>query len=538
VARTRNLEGQRAVSHRNVSHRSTHSTATPDGRAPTGRGPHWSRRPLWAVCAAGAAFTLLLGFLLVPSSTPRTARPADTGPSIGTVQSLYSQDLLARINAERAARNSAIQPIPTLAVDPGLAAAAQSWSAHLASIGVVQDPALPGCGAAPAAGQVCELAANSGDSGNGIWPGDGSDGMDNAYMSSPSHRQNMLDAGYDEVGIGVTCGGGQAWTVELFGYSYGSLGPAQSREAAQSAVAGDPVPQSPTVAGTRTGDPVYCPGQTVGPNGRTTSTGGQYDYPYAVPSVPGEPLAVPPAVGIAAAAGDGGYWLARSDGSVKALGAAADLGSMAGQPLAFPVVRIVSTPDGNGYWLVSSDGGVFAFGDAAFFGSTGGLHLNAPIVDLAPTADGHGYWEVGADGGIFAFGDAVFHGSTGALRLNAPIVGMAAAPGPTGGGYWLVGSDGGIFAFGDAVFHGSTGALHLNAPIVGMAVAPGGGYWLVGSDGGIFAIGGAPFQGSAGSILLQAPITGIAADPSTGGYWLAAADGGVFAFAAPFEGAG
>jgi hypothetical protein len=479
----------------------------------------------------------LAGFFLVPSSSPRTARPADSAPSIGTVQALYSQDLLARINAERAARNSPTQPVPSLAVDPGLAAAAQSWSAHLASTGVVQDPALAGCGSAPTAGQVCELAANSGNSGNGLWPGDGSDGMESDYMSSPGHRQNMLDAGYDEVGIGVTCGGGQAWTVEVFGFSYGSIGPAQSREAAQNAVAGDPVPPVPTVAGTQTGDPVYCPGQTVGPNGRTTSTGGQYAYPYAVPSVPGEPVAVPRAVGIAAAAGDRGYWVARSDGSVRALGSATDFGSMAGQALAFPVVRIVSTPDGNGYWLVSSDGGVFSFGDATFFGSTGGLHLNAPIVDLVPTADGRGYWEVGADGGIFAFGDATFQGSTGGLHLNAPIVGMAAAP--AGGGYWLVGSDGGIFAFGDATFQGSTGGLHLNAPIVGMAAAPaGGGYWLVGSDGGIFAFGDAPFQGSAGSLVLQAPITGIAADPSTGGYWLAAADGGVFAFAAPFAGAG
>ena len=477
----------------------------------------------------------MAALFLVPSSPPRAVRPANAAPSIGTVQALYAQDLLARVNAERAARNSASQPVPALAVDPGLAAAAQSWSARLASTGVVQDPALAACGSAPTAGQVCELAGNSGNSGNGLWPGDGSDGMESAYMSSAGHRQNMLDAGYDEVGIGVTCAGGQAWTVEVFGYAYGSIGPAQSRQAAQHAVAGDPVPPGPAVAGTQTGDPVYCPGQTVGPNGRTTSTGGQYAYPFSVPPVPGEPVAVPTTVGIAAAAGDRGYWVARSDGSVTALGSATDFGSMAGQALAFPVVRIVSTPDGGGYWLVGSDGGVFSFGDATFFGSTGSLHLNAPIVDMAPTPDGRGYWEVGADGGIFAFGDAAFSGSTGGLHLNAPIVGMASA----GAGYWLVGADGGIFAFGNAAFHGSTGAFHLNAPIVGMASAgAGAGYWLVGSDGGIFAFGDAPFQGSAGSLVLQAPITGIAADPSTGGYWLAGTDGGVFAFGAPFEGAG
>jgi hypothetical protein len=509
----------------------------PDRHVPTGRGRLWSGRTPWAVGAAGAALTLVAGLFLVPSSSPRTVRPAASAPSIGTVQALYSEDLLARINAERAARNSASQPVPALAVDPGLAAAAQSWSAHLASAGVVQDPALAACGSAPTAGQVCELASNAGDSGNGLWPGDGSDGMESDFMSSPAHRQNMLDAGYDEVGIGVTCGGGQAWTVEVFGYSYGSIGTAQSRQAAQQAVAGDPVPPMPTVAGSQTGDPIYCPGQTDGPNGQTTSTGGQYAYPYAVPSVPDEPMAAPTAVGIAAAAGDRGYWVARSDGSVSALGSATDFGSMAGQALAFPVVGIVSTPDEGGYWLVGSDGGVFSFGDASFYGSTGALHLNAPIVGMAPTADGRGYWEVGADGGIFAFGDAAFYGSTGGLHLNAPIAGMAASP--AGAGYWLVGSDGGIFAFGDASFQGSTGSLHLNAPIVGMAAAPGGaGYWLVGSDGGIFAFGDAPFQGSAGSLVLQAPMTGMAADPSTGGYWLAGADGGVFAFAAPFDGAG
>ena len=33
-------------------------------------------------------------------------------------------------------------------------------------------------------GQVCAFAANSGDSGYGFWPGDGSDGMDGDYMAS------------------------------------------------------------------------------------------------------------------------------------------------------------------------------------------------------------------------------------------------------------------------------------------------------------------------------------------------------------------
>ena len=438
-----------------------------------------------AAVSALSVLALLVGTQLVPVGplAPAPARAATVPLDLDGVQTLYAADLVARVNAERAARNSAGQPVPALAVDPGLAAAAQAWSAHLAALGGVQDPPLDACGPDPSAGQICELAANTGDSGDGFWPGDGSDGMESAYMTSTGHRQNMLNAGYDVVGVGVTCSGGEAWTVELFGFAYGDLGPAEQRQATQNGVEGDPVPVGPSVAGTRTGEPVYCPGQVVGPDGQTTAGGGQYAYPYDVPPVPGEPILTPPdpAVGIADS-GATGYWVAHSDGAVDAHGTAPDVGSMAGQPLSAPVSHIVGTPDGRGFWLVGSDGGIFSFGDAAFLGSMGGRPLNAPVVDMASTPDGRGYWLVGSDGGIFAFGDAVFAGSTGGLALNAPIVGMA--PTPDGRGYWLVGSDGGIFAFGDAVFAGSTGGLALNAPIVGMAPTPDGhGYWLVGSDG-------------------------------------------------------
>jgi uncharacterized protein YkwD len=509
-------------------------------RAGTGRVPSRTGRATSvlgrAVAVAAAAVALVLA--PVPAASPSPAGASVAAPDVGTVQALYAQDLLARVNAERAVRNSPGQPVPPLAVDGGLAAAAQLWSAHLAAIGQVQDPSLAACGPNPGPGQICMLAANSGASGNGYWPGDGSDGMAAAYMNSSGHRQNMLNAGYDTVGVGVTCSGGQAWTVELFGFAYGNLLPAEGRMAVQNAVEGVPVPAGPSVAGTRTGVPVYCPGQVDGPNGQTTATGGQIAYPFLVPPVPGEPQAATqdPAVGIAAA-GANGYWVARSGGAVAAHGTARALGSMAGQPLAAPIRHIVGAPDGRGYWLVAADGGIFSFGSAVFHGSMGGQPLNAPVVDMAPTPDGQGYWLVAADGGIFAFGDAAFAGSMGGVPLNAPIVGLA--PTTDGRGYWLVAADGGIFAFGDAGFLGSTGAMRLNAPIVGMSATPdGAGYRLAAADGGLFAFGDAPFEGSAGSLPLQAPITGMASAAPGPGYWMVAADGGVFAFAAPFAGAG
>lgn len=44
-----------------------------------------------------------------------------------------------------------------------------------------------------------------------------------------------------------------------------------------------------------------------------------------------------------------------------------------------------------GYILVGSDGGVFAFGTTRFDGSMAGHPLAAPIVAAAITPDGHGY---------------------------------------------------------------------------------------------------------------------------------------------------
>jgi hypothetical protein len=480
-----------------------------------------------ALAVGGWTLSLQLG----QASTASAAAPM----SLGGVQSLYAADLVARVNAERAARAATGVPVPQLQVDPGLAADAQAWSAHLAATGAVADPSLPPCGGAPS--QICVFAANSGSSGYGFWPGDGSDGMDGAYMSSAGHRQNELGAAYTAVGVGVTCSGNQAWTVELFGYAYGDIPSANARQATENAMAGDPVGSSPVVAATPSGDPVYCPGQTYGPNGAVTPTGGQYRYPFAVAPVPGEPGAGPAAAaGMSATADGNGYWVARSDGTVTPHGDAANYGSMAGAALNAPISHIVATADGRGYWLVAGDGGIFSFGDAQFYGSMGGKPLNAPVVGIAPTPDGRGYWLVASDGGVFSFGDALFRGSMGGVPLNAPAVGMATDRAT--GGYWLVASDGGVFSFG-APFLGSTGAIRLNQPVVGMSVTgDGGGYWFVASDGGIFTFGDARFAGSAGNLQLNAPAVGMAADPATGGYWFVAADGGVFSYGAPFFGAG
>ena len=217
-----------------------------------------------------------------------------------------------------------------------------------------------------------------------------------------------------------------------------------------------------------------------------------------------------PYVGIAAAPGGDGYWLANANGLVRNFGPnGRSFGSATSAVLTKPVVGIAPAPGGDGYWEAAGDGGVFNFGPSApFFGSARNIHLNQPIVGIAAAPTGDGYDLVATDGGVFTYGPgAHFHGSTGSIHLNQPIVGMVIDP--STGGYWLVAADGGVFSF-NAPFYGSLGAIHLNKPIVGIVAAPtGNGYDLIASDGGVFAFGpGAHFQGSLGNIHLNAPVDG------------------------------
>jgi hypothetical protein len=291
-------------------------------------------------------------------------------------------------------------------------------------------------------------------------------GLHEAFMNSPGHRANVLSPIYNRVGVGVVVDdAGLIWVAVNF-----LAGPAR--------------------AGT-TGLEAVDPASRVG-------------------------------------AADGrGWWLTTAAGEVVAEGSARSFGSMAGRPLARPVVGMAPTPSGSGYWLVAADGGIFAFGDAGFHGSTGGMPLRQPVVGMAPTPSGRGYWLVAADGGIFAFGDAGFHGSTGGMPLNAPVTGMVATA--SGRGYWLVAADGGIFAFGDARFLGSTGGQRLDAAVSGLAVPPTAtGYWLVGVDGSVRAFGTAPVLGA--PLAPGTRFTRIAPMADGQGYRIAADDGRVWSF--------
>lgn len=245
-----------------------------------------------------------------------------------------------------------------------------------------------------------------------------------------------------------------------------------------------------------------------------SGTGGQYNYGSSTftGSMAGRPLAAPMVDAAVRPGPGGGLWMAGADGGVFSFGGAPFHGSMAGRPLARPIVAIVASASGNGYTLVAADGGTFAFGDAPFPGSLAGVRLAAPIVDAVRPASG-GLLMAAADGGVFALGGARFRGSMAGRPLSRPVT--AIVDSPSGDGYLLAAQDGGTFAFGDFPFPGSLAGKRLNAPVVDAARGIGTGVWLLGADGGVFALA-APFYGSAVSHANTPPAPAIGQTVVTG----------------------
>ncbi len=180
--------------------RTSASTATraPATTAPTTTGPPRTIMP------AGA-----------PSSTSAPATSAAT-----TVPGKITQELFARLNAERQARGLA-----TLKWDPSLANMAADWSQHMASTGDFSHRDLGGASSLPGISKFSALGENI------AWV----EGYPNeayqlhiGWMHSDGHRSNMLQPGFDSVGIAVTCSGGRAWATENFGRRDSSGAPAMS----------------------------------------------------------------------------------------------------------------------------------------------------------------------------------------------------------------------------------------------------------------------------------------------------------------------
>jgi uncharacterized protein YkwD len=150
-------------------------------------------------------------------AAPTTAPAALGGQS--TAQKLTS-DLFDRLNAERRARG-----LGQLDWDNDLARMAADWSAQMARTGNFAHRDLGSAGGLPGIGRFSALGENI------AWV-DGYPSMGSqlhvGWMRSAGHRANLLQPGFDAVGIGVVCAGGRAWATQNFGRLDASNAPSMS----------------------------------------------------------------------------------------------------------------------------------------------------------------------------------------------------------------------------------------------------------------------------------------------------------------------
>jgi uncharacterized protein YkwD len=158
-----------------------------------------------------------------PAPRPTTAPTSGDAPapagSQTTAQKLAS-DLFNRLNAERRARGLA-----ALKWDSDLARVAGDWSAHMSSTGTFAHRDLGAAGSLPGMSKFSALGENI------AWV-EGYPSMGNqlhvGWMKSEGHRANMLQRGFDSVGIGVVCSSGRAWATQNFGRLDSSSAPSMS----------------------------------------------------------------------------------------------------------------------------------------------------------------------------------------------------------------------------------------------------------------------------------------------------------------------
>lgn len=154
-----------------------------------------------------------------PASTPATTkapvakRSATPAPPVASVapqkvnassSTSVNTFLLNAVNNERQARGLA-----PLALDSTLSKIAQNWSSKMAASGAMSHSGTGIPNGFNAYGENV-LKATSGTSAGA---------MHNLWMNSSGHRQQMLQPGYDRIGIAAVCVDGSVYATEAFGQS-------------------------------------------------------------------------------------------------------------------------------------------------------------------------------------------------------------------------------------------------------------------------------------------------------------------------------
>jgi uncharacterized protein YkwD len=133
-----------------------------------------------------------------------------------------AQAVLDRVNAERAARG-----LPALAHDEDLAGVARSWNAGMAERDRLEHQDIRALLQRESLGDLEGIAENVFRATGPVPAGT----LHAGWMRSDDHRVNVLNPGWDRVGIAVRCADdGSVWATQEFGRSAGADLPPLAQE--------------------------------------------------------------------------------------------------------------------------------------------------------------------------------------------------------------------------------------------------------------------------------------------------------------------
>jgi uncharacterized protein YkwD len=160
--------------------------------------------------------------------------PADSGEATGEDQ--MARDIFERVNDERAERGLA-----PVAWNEQLAGVARSWSAEMAQRGTLEHQDVRALLQGDEVSGFTSLGENIFTATGSVPAGV----IHVGWMRSDSHRPNVLNPGWDRLGVGVHCAeDGSVWATQEFGRTTGSDRPPVSEKTP---------PQDPIVRSERDG---------------------------------------------------------------------------------------------------------------------------------------------------------------------------------------------------------------------------------------------------------------------------------------------
>jgi hypothetical protein len=166
-------------------------------------------------------YGLILAFGL--SMFPGAAAQADTVSD--------ESSFVAKINGLRASKG-----LSTLAVNENLVAKARAWAAQMAAAGRIWHSTLSD-----------GITADWKKLGENVGMGGSVDGLHAAFVASPHHYENLVDAAFDSVGVGIVMNGSTIYVAQVF---------MQLMPAAKTVAVVTPPPSAPRVTTTTTTRPV------------------------------------------------------------------------------------------------------------------------------------------------------------------------------------------------------------------------------------------------------------------------------------------